>query len=107
MPTQNIITVRIKNPEDVARKEGGALGKLLALAAPKLVEDKVLDAAARKFAEEMQSRGIDAEVAVVSSAPRGVPERSDFWRGAAVGAGSVGAGYVLYRIVSRLIGGRR
>lgn len=76
---------------------GRAAGTFAYKLAPQAVEKKMYDEMGRQIVEQMRARGVDAEASVVESP--GVPARSEFLRGAALGAGGLALGYGLWRLI--------
>ncbi len=85
------LTIRVKNPGDLVKAQGGAAGALAYRAAPQTIEDKIYDEMASQMRVQFKDKGVDADIQVKSGLPFGAsPPRNDFWRGAGLAAGSLG-----------------
>ncbi len=91
------LLIRIRNPVQIARSQGGIATAAMALA-PDTVEQKIYSEMAQRLGTALRNENVDAEITVVKPSDF-KPEISNFWKFLAVGLGVVGAGYVGYRAV--------
>ncbi len=102
-----LVTVKLKDVAGTVKSQGGATGALAQMLAPHTIEKTVYDKIASKLKAGFTQQGVDADVTVMDAAAvPGAPAKStEFLRGAAVGVGAVGGGYLIYKYaIKRLIG---
>lgn len=97
------VVVHVRDVPAVAKSQGGSIGALVQSLAPQAVEKMVYQKMVDQIASGMKDKGVDADVRVVSSiAPGSAPlPASDFWKGAAVGAGAIGAIVLAVKFISK------
>lgn len=101
------VTIHIPDVKGLVQSKGGALGTVAQGLAPKAIEKSVYDKVKASIVDGMKQQGIAADVQVVDTVPGQPYAASEFLVGAAVGAGTIGVGWVLWRFVVPLITGRR
>lgn len=94
------ILIRVRNPVDLARREGGVAALAQALA-PATVEEKINKTIADRLRGALKNEGVDAEITIVEPAAYRTAGGSNWWKYLAIGIGALGAGYVGYRVVKR------
>ena len=58
------VLVRVRNPLDLAKAQGGSAGRAAAALLPQAVSGMVLDKMAEQFRANLKANGVDAEVVV-------------------------------------------
>jgi hypothetical protein len=96
----NGILIRVRNPAQLARREGGVAALAQALA-PETVEEKIHKTIADRLRNALKNEGVDAEVTLVEPAAYKAAHGANWWKYLAIGIGALGAGYVGYRVVKR------
>lgn len=103
-----ILTVKVKDPIGVAKREGGSLASAAATAFPEVIESEVYRKLAAEIETALKQKKVDAEVKVLDTRPAGTPAKSFFVEGLAVGAVAggvtVGAGTLLWKLISKIAG---
>lgn len=99
------VLVRVRNPLDLAKAQGGSAGRAAAALLPQAVSGMVLDKMAEQFRANLKANGVDAEVVVV--ADDGSPAasgRRDVVAGVVVGVALSVAGWAGWRFgISRVV----
>ena len=87
-----IVLIRLRDPNALAKREGGALAAFAASLAPDTVEQKVYDEVVKRIREDFDRNKIDAEVTQASVTDARPPIKSvegpTLLKGVAVGAGA-------------------
>lgn len=96
---QPALVIRVKNPGALVAKEGGAAGKLAFDAAPASITGMIYSKMREEMLTKFKEKGVDADVQVTTNPPMGPPPKKEFVIGAAVGAGAVGAGWGLWKLL--------
>lgn len=100
---EQYIVIRVKNVEELVRKKGGTTGGIAFGLVPQTVTNQVYSEMAKKLSAGFRGEGVDADVSVVGNPPAGPNGKTDFWGGALLGAGAVGAGWLAWRLVRALL----
>ena len=97
------ITIKVNNIAELVRREGGLSGGLAYGLAPQTLTNKVYSEMIKKMISGFKDQGVNADVSLSTTpgTPRSVP---DIAVGALVGAGAVGIGYGLFRLLRHLRG---
>jgi hypothetical protein len=98
------VTIHIPDVKGLVQSKGGALGTFAQGIVPKSIEKSVYAKIQGTIRDGLSKEGITADVQVMDTAPGQPIAASEFLVGAAVGAGTVGVGWVLWRVVRSLIG---
>lgn len=101
------VTIHVRDIPGLVRAQGGATGALAQNLLPQTIQNKVYGDIQSEIAKAMKAKGVDAEVKIVSTAPLGGPLKRDFLVGSAVGAGALGLGYAITKIITHLFGRKR
>lgn len=75
------VLVRVRNPLDLAKAQGGSAGRAAAALLPQAVSGMVLDKMAEQFRANLKANGVDAEVVVVAGVVVGVALSVAGWAG--------------------------
>lgn len=94
------VLFRLRDPGATVKAQGPAAALAYDLA-PQAVTKKAYETIAQKFRDGAAAEKADVEVQVVSSPFPAAASRADIWTGAAIGAGGVGAGWLIWRFVIR------
>ena len=88
------IQIRVNNPLDLAKAQGGTAGAIAAFVVPKTVENKVLTTMVDQFKTNLTAAGVVADVQIVAdSNARPVTGSKDLATGAIVGVALSAAGW--------------
>lgn len=85
-----VLVIRLKNLDNVIKKQGGAAGGLAMWAAPQSITNVALEAARKKLEEGFRKEGVDAEVTIAAAAPTEKPPKGEFFIGVVAGALGLG-----------------
>lgn len=102
-PSGRGVLITVKDVPALVRAQGGATGALAQRFLPDTIENTVYQQMAAEIASGMKDKGVDADVKIVSPVgfkPASTPE---FTRGAFVGAGAVGIGWLAWKIIKGLL----
>jgi hypothetical protein len=94
------ILIRVRNPAELARKQGGAAA-IAQMLAPNTVDEKIHATIADRLRGALRNEGVDAEISIVEPDNVRPAGMSNWWKYLAIGLGAIGAGYVGYRVVKR------
>ncbi len=93
------LLIRVHNPAQIARGQGGVAALAQALA-PETVEEKIYSEMAGRLKQALRNEGVDASVSIVD--PSNFQSASGgLWKALAIGLGVLGAGYVGWRVVRK------
>lgn len=94
------ILIRVRNPSDLARKQGGAAA-VAQMLAPNTVDEKIHSTIADRLRGALKNEGVDAEITLVEPSGFKSASMSNWWKYLAIGLGAFGTAYVGYRVVKR------
>jgi len=92
------ILIRVRNPVDLARKQGG-VAALAQMLAPATVDEKIHQEIANRLRGALKNEGVDAEVSLVEPSGLKSAGMSNIWKALAIGLGVLGTSYIGYRVV--------
>lgn len=95
------LVIRVKNVPELVAKEGGATGKLVHSLVPQTIANTVYDKMAAEMRAKFKEKGVDADVEVTYAPPAVGRSPKDFFVGAGVGAGLIGAVWLIKGLLSR------
>lgn len=93
------LLIRVHNPAQLARKQGGVAALAQALA-PETVEEKIYSEMAGRLKQALRNEGVDASVSIVDPA-NFQGSSGGLWKALAIGLSLLGVGYVGYRVVRK------
>ena len=96
---QPALVIRVKNAEQLVRAKGGAAGALAFDIAPQATTSKIYSEMRNEMIRKFKEQGVDADVQIVTSPPSGPPPKKEFVSGMAAGAGAVGVGWLLWKLI--------
>jgi len=94
------LVIRIKNFGDVIKSQGGALGNIAYTLTPATISNVALGKMRDEFKSSLAEKGVDADVAI-ASAPTVKTKTSELVIGMGLGAGLVGLGALIWRLLKR------
>lgn len=95
MPSQpqRALMIRVRNVAQLAAKQGGKVGELLAQHAPNTLDSEVYSKMSKQFSAELQKQGVQADVQVVDTANMRFETSSPIWKYTSIGLlGLLGVG---------------
>jgi hypothetical protein len=99
-----VITIQVRDPQKVAKEQGGEVAALASRFSPEYVEDQVYTKMAAQMGDALKAKGVVADVQVLNQSPAGTPMPSSrIMFGIGVGAGITG----LMWLASKLLFKRR
>lgn len=98
------VTIHVKNAPELVAKQGGSIGSLAFGLVPQTITNKIYTEMASEIGKGMREKGVDADIKVVGNLPAVRPLSQDFTVGALIGAGGVGIGYGIFRLVKHFLG---
>jgi hypothetical protein len=96
------VLITVRDVPALIRAQGGNAGALIDRFVPDTLESTVYSKMAAKIASGMKDEGVDADVRVVAPTGYKPAPTPDFFRGVLVGAGSVGAGWLVWKLIRGL-----
>jgi hypothetical protein len=96
------VVIRIKNMADVIKAQGGALGNLAFSLTPQTVANLAFSRMRDEFKKSLADKGVDADVTLAAAGPATKAPRGELVTGVIVGAGAIGVGWGLWRLLRSL-----
>lgn len=97
------VVIKVKNMGDVVTKQGGAMGNVAYSLTPQTISNIAYERMRDDFKKGLAEKGVDADVTITAMPPTGKPPAGELWFGVAVGASTVGMGWLLWKLIA---GGR-
>lgn len=94
------IVIRVNDVGGLIKSQSAAGGVLFSIT-PETMSNLVYSQMKDKLAAGLAEQGVNADVQIVASPPSGPAPKSEFLRGAAIGAGAIGACWALWSFVLR------
>jgi len=93
------LVIRVENPGELVQKQGGATGALVFDIAPSSVTGMIYSKMRDEMLKKFKEQGVNADVQITTSPPKGPPPKAEFVRGMVAGGATAGVVYLLYRLI--------
>lgn len=93
------LVIRVKNTADVVKAQGGGAGAIAFSLAPATITAQVYSTMQAQLKTKLKEQGVDADVTVTTTPPTGPAPKGDLLTGVVLGAGVVGLGFLLKKLI--------